>query len=79
MTILWEGGYVNFSVFLASALGEDERSVTLHGNVTLWERAPWYPLDGKLGGPHSQSGRYGDVQLLDPTGTRTPPPRSSSQ
>jgi hypothetical protein len=31
-----------------------------------------------LGGPQSQSGRFGEVKILDPTGTRTPTPRSSS-
>jgi hypothetical protein len=32
----------------------------------------WYPLDGRLGGPQSRSGRRGEEKLLDPTGTRTP-------
>jgi hypothetical protein len=36
-----------------------------------------YPLDGRLGGPKSRSGRYGEKKILDPTGTRTPTPRSS--
>jgi hypothetical protein len=27
-----------------------------------------------LGGPQSPSGRYGEVKIFDPTGTRTPPP-----
>jgi hypothetical protein len=30
-----------------------------------------YPLNGRLGGPHSQYGRNGEVTNLDPTGTRT--------
>jgi hypothetical protein len=33
---------------------------------------PRYPLDRKLGGPQSQSGRRGEEKILDPTGTRTP-------
>jgi hypothetical protein len=37
-----------------------------------------YPLDRRLGGPQSQSGRHGEVKILDPTGTRNPTPRSSS-
>jgi hypothetical protein len=37
-----------------------------------------YSLDKRLGGPHSRSGRYGEVEILDCTGTRTPTLRSSS-
>jgi hypothetical protein len=38
-----------------------------------------YPLDRRLGGPQSRSGRRGEENILDhPTGTRTPTPRSSS-
>jgi hypothetical protein len=40
-----------------------------------------YLLDRRLGGPQSRSGRYGEVKILDPTGTRTPtcrPARSQS-
>jgi hypothetical protein len=29
----------------------------------------WYPLDWRLGGPRSRSGRYGEVNILDHTGT----------
>jgi hypothetical protein len=29
-------------------------------------------LDRRLGGPQSQSGRHGEVKILDPTGIRTP-------
>jgi hypothetical protein len=39
---------------------------------------PRYPLDRRLGGPQSQSGRSGEEKILDPIGTRTPTPRSSS-
>jgi hypothetical protein len=41
-------------------------------------KSPWYPLDRRLGGPQSQSRRFGEVKILDPAGTRTPIPRSSS-
>jgi hypothetical protein len=37
-----------------------------------------YPLDRRLCGPQSRSGRRGEEKILDPTGTRTPTPRSSS-
>jgi hypothetical protein len=39
---------------------------------------PRYPLDRRLGGPQSRSGRLGEEKILDPAGTRTPTPRSSS-
>jgi hypothetical protein len=41
-------------------------------------KSPRYPLDMRLGGPQSRSGRYGEVKILDHIGTRTPTPRSSS-
>jgi hypothetical protein len=41
-------------------------------------KSPRYPLDRRLGGPQSRPGRLEEEQILDPTGTRTPAPRSSS-
>jgi hypothetical protein len=35
-------------------------------------KGPRYPLDRRLGGPQSRSGLFGEVKILDPTGTRTP-------
>jgi hypothetical protein len=37
-----------------------------------------YQLDRRLGGPQRWSGRRGEDKILDPRGTRTPNPRSSS-
>jgi hypothetical protein len=37
-----------------------------------------YPSDRRLGGPQSLFGRRGEDKILDPTGTRTPTPLSSS-
>jgi hypothetical protein len=37
-----------------------------------------YPLDRRLDGPQSRSGRRGEEKILDHNGTRTPTPRSSS-
>jgi hypothetical protein len=31
---------------------------------------PLYPLDRRLGGPQSRSGRFGEEKILHPTGTR---------
>jgi hypothetical protein len=42
-------------------------------------KCPRYPLDSRLGGPQSRSGRCGEEKILDPTGTRTPTPRSFSR
>jgi hypothetical protein len=39
---------------------------------------PRYLLDRRLGWPQSRSGRRGAEKIRDPTGTRTPTPRSSS-
>jgi hypothetical protein len=46
-----------------------------------WGKSPRYPLDRRLGGLQSRSGRCGEQKILDPTGTRTPTPRrpASSQ
>jgi hypothetical protein len=41
-------------------------------------KSPRYPLDRRLGGLQSRSGRFGEEKIRDPTGTRTPTPRSSS-
>jgi hypothetical protein len=41
-------------------------------------KSPWYPLDRRLGGPQSWSGRYGEMKILGTTGTQAPTPWSSS-
>jgi hypothetical protein len=53
---------------LTSALVGGEWSASPQG------KNPRYPLDRKLGGPQSRSGRRGEKKILDPTGTRTPTP-----
>jgi hypothetical protein len=35
-------------------------------------KRPRYPFYRRLGGPQSRSGRYGEVKIFYPTGTRTP-------
>jgi hypothetical protein len=37
-------------------------------------KGPRYPLDRRLSGPQSQSGRRGEEKILDHTGTGTPTP-----
>jgi hypothetical protein len=41
-------------------------------------KSPRYPLDRRLGGPQIRSGRYGEVKIFYPSGTRTPTPRLSN-
>jgi hypothetical protein len=54
-------------------LGSSWRWVVSFTSLPLYPRGkkPRYPLDGRQGGPQSQSGRYGEVKILGPTGTRT--------
>jgi hypothetical protein len=69
---------VQTHIFLTSALVGGGWSVLLSGRFTPGERAPgtnWI-LDWV---DQSRSGQQGKVKILDPTGTRTPTPRSSSQ
>jgi hypothetical protein len=47
----------------------------LHAPATLPPRkSPRYPFYRRLGEPQSRSGRYGEVKIFYPTGTRTPTP-----
>jgi hypothetical protein len=41
-------------------------------------KSPRYPVDRRLGGPQSRSGRRAKEKILDRTGTRTPSFQSSS-
>jgi hypothetical protein len=59
-------------IFLTSALAGGEWS------DPRGQTPPRYPLDRRLGGPQSRSEGHGEEKILDPTGTRTPTPRSSS-
>jgi hypothetical protein len=68
---------VYIHIFLTSALVGD--SGQLHAPAALpLGKSPLYLLDWRLGWPQSRSGRDGEEKILDPTGTRTPTPRSSS-
>jgi hypothetical protein len=58
---------VYIHIFLTSALAGGEWSASRHGRFI-----PRYPLARRLGG------QFGDEKILDPTGTRTPTPQSSS-
>jgi hypothetical protein len=56
-----------------------EVSVRLHAPAALsLEKEPPVQLDMRLSGPQGRSGRRGEEKILDPPGTRTPNPRSSS-
>jgi len=45
---------------LTSALDGGEWSASHPGHFTPQGKSPWYPLDGKLGGPQSRSGHGGE-------------------
>jgi hypothetical protein len=62
-------------------LGTSWRWVVRFTPLPLYPRgkSPRYPSDRRLGGPQSRSGRFGEEKILDPTGTRTATPQSSSQ
>jgi hypothetical protein len=49
--------------------GTSWRWVVSFTPLPLYPRYPFYRM---LGGPQSQSGRYGEVKMFVPTGTRTP-------
>jgi hypothetical protein len=59
-------------VFLTLALLE------LSGQLHAPAAFPQHPLDNRLSGHHSRSGRHREGKLLHPTGTRTSTPRPSS-
>jgi hypothetical protein len=56
-----------------------EVSGQLHAPAALLpgKEPPHYPLDRRLGGPQSRSGRRGEEKILDPNGTQTPNPQLS--
>jgi hypothetical protein len=70
----YEGVDVYIHIFLTSAIAGGEWSASRSDHFTPGERAPRYPLDRRLGGPQSRSGRRGEKEILDHTGTRTPTP-----
>jgi hypothetical protein len=56
-------------------LGTSWRWVVTFTSRPLYPRGknPLYPLDTRLGGPQSRSGRRGEEKILDPAGTRIRP------
>jgi hypothetical protein len=60
---------MNRPVFLTLALVGGEWSASRPGRVTPGEKAPWYPLDGRLGRSQSPYEEHGEVKILDPTDT----------
>jgi hypothetical protein len=73
----YRGVDVYIHTFLTSVLDGGEWSASRPGRYTPGE-SPGCPLDKRLGGPQSRTGRRGVEKILDPTGTRTPTPPSSS-
>jgi len=60
-----------FHSFLTSAL--NGASGQLHASAALLpgRERPRYPLNSRLGGPQSRSGRFGEKNLSPPAGIRT--------
>jgi hypothetical protein len=51
---------------LTSVLDGCEWSASRPGRFTHRKNSPWYPLDRRLGGPQSQSGRGGEEKKSHP-------------
>jgi len=68
LKLMWEipTSGKNESGFSSLALHGGERSVSCPGRFTAGEKRSWYPLDRKLGGPLSQSGRGGEEKISQP-------------
>jgi hypothetical protein len=64
---------VESHIFLTSPLAGSEWSASRPGSIIPGKKSPRYPLDRKFGAPNMDM-----EEILDPTGTRTPTPRSSS-
>jgi hypothetical protein len=58
---------------LTSALDEGELSASHPGRFTPREKVPWHPLDRRLGGPQSRSGRSGEEKNSQPLPGLEPP------
>jgi hypothetical protein len=61
--------------FLKSKRVEREWSASRPSRYISGGKTFRYPLDKRLRGPHSQSGKYGENESIDPTGARTLTPR----
>jgi hypothetical protein len=73
---VWGSGFID-PHFLD--LGTTSLSGQLHVSAALPPgKLSWYWLDRRLDGPQNRSGHCGEKKILDPTGSRTPTPLSSS-
>jgi len=60
-------------VFLTSVLEGGKWSASSSGALPPWGKSSRYPLDRRLGGSQSRSGRGGEEkEILAPAGNRTP-------
>jgi hypothetical protein len=74
---IWGSGCVDPHILDLGTSGRWEISFTPR-LLYSWGRSPRYPLDRRLRGPQSLSGRREEENSFAPTKTRTPTPRSSS-
>jgi hypothetical protein len=70
---------VQIHIFLTSVLIGAEWSASRSGRFIPGRKSPKHPLDRRLRGPQNRSGQRGEEKILDPTGTLTLIPWSSSQ
>jgi hypothetical protein len=68
---------VETHVFLTWALVRSERSASRSNHFTPLGKSPWHPLERRMGGLQSWSGRCRETKMLHPTGTQTQTPQLS--
>jgi hypothetical protein len=74
---VWRNGGVA-SPFLTSAPDRGERSASRPGRYTIRGKRPWWPWNGRLGGPQGRSGRCVEREILLPLpGVEPWPPNPS--
>jgi hypothetical protein len=69
---MYGGMALYLHAFLTSVLDEGEWSASRPGRFITGETAPRYPLDRRLDGPQSLSGRDGGKNISGSAGNRTP-------
>jgi hypothetical protein len=67
---MYGGVDVQIHVFLTSALDGGEQSASRSSHFTPGKEPP-VPMDRRMGEPHSHSGQYAKVKILDITATQT--------
>jgi hypothetical protein len=72
-TKVYGGVEIQIHTFLTSTLHEGKGSSSSPGRFIPGKRMLWYPLDRRLGGPQSRSGRGGEEKNSQPLPGLQPP------